>query len=272
MRPLFYFLLVSLLGSISTVSAQSEIKIEKVNDNLNIYSLSDSVFVVEHKYPWPCNSMIALIGDSNLLMVDTPCTPEATVTVLDWAEEKFGDREVTAINSHYHVDCLGGNRALIEKGIEIYGSDLTVELIEKIGNPSDPSAFDNVRDEAIRKYHQTFKPVAPTTIFPLIEGKTVKIGNSEIEIFFPGHAHSPDNVVIYLKDQKVLFAGCMLRAYPGMGNMNEANPESWLKAVDSIKRFDAQFVIPGHGGANFNFSPDLINFTKDQVEGYINKQ
>jgi metallo-beta-lactamase class B len=81
-----------------------------------ILEVEPDVFCVIHAYPWPSNSLVAVMEDGEVLMIDTPYTPEATRKVLAWIEGKFGKRRITAITTHFHVDRLGGNAALVERG------------------------------------------------------------------------------------------------------------------------------------------------------------
>ena len=100
-----------------------------ITDDLSVRRIQNGVYVFTHAFPWPANSMVVEMADSRLVLVDTPYTPEATRDLLDWIETQLGEREITAINTGFHNDNLGGNRTLIEQGIPVYGADLTVEML-----------------------------------------------------------------------------------------------------------------------------------------------
>ena len=102
-------------------------------EGLYLRQIRKDVFVVTHVFPWPANSLIVEMANSDLVLVGSPYTPEATNEVLAWMDEHFGKRKIIAINTGYHVDNLGGNSALIEHGITVYGSDLTAQLLKERG-------------------------------------------------------------------------------------------------------------------------------------------
>jgi len=67
--------------------------------------------------------------EGSLLLVNTPYTSAATARLLTWIEVRYGRRPLTAVNTHFHVDALGGNAALVAAGARIYGSDATARLV-----------------------------------------------------------------------------------------------------------------------------------------------
>ena len=45
--------------------------------------------------------MVVEMKNTDLVLVDTPCTPQATKDSLDWLKAQFGERDVIAINGHH---------------------------------------------------------------------------------------------------------------------------------------------------------------------------
>jgi cyclase len=88
------------------------------------------------------------------------------------------------------------------------------------------------------------KPTYPTLTFK--ERLTLDLGNKKIEVLYLGPAHTTGSVVVYMPQEKVLFAGDLLfTAYhPFLG---EANIEGWTKVLDHLMAMDVDKIIPGHG-------------------------
>ncbi|GAB1454193.1 hypothetical protein MASR2M47_42490 [Draconibacterium sp.] len=104
---------------------------------------------------------------------------------------------ITAINTGFHVDNLGGNQYLREKGIDIYGSDRTCILIGERGKNTQQQLISwlTPEQERIKKVYETMVFKEPDKIFKIEEGIILRIGNLTFDIYFPGETHSPDNLV-----------------------------------------------------------------------------
>jgi len=207
---------------------------------LKVIQILPSVYVIEDQGGIaPSYSMIVDISDENLLLVDTTDS-EKTKHVLQWANKKFGKRKIVAINTHHHSDRTGGNDVLIEEGIPVYGSDLAASLV--------------------KEEHE----IAPNHIFAIKQGKVLTFDNKKVRIFYPGPAHTPDNVVVYIPHLKLLFGGCMVVPFKKVYRVPDANIDAWPESLGKLKQFDIEWVIPGHPANlkdDLNFSPTLIEHT-----------
>ncbi len=181
------------------------------------------VFEITHSCPWAANSLVVEMADGTILMVDTPYTPQATSQLLDWIHTQFGERDIIAINCHFHLDNLGGNQVLIAAGIPVYGSDLTVSLLEERGEKNLQETIDYMEREGNQERaakYQVIELMPPTDIFHLGDGLTLTFSEEQVQIIFPGAGHSPDNIVVYFPDRKLLFGGCLVIGWDAIGNRN----------------------------------------------------
>jgi glyoxylase-like metal-dependent hydrolase (beta-lactamase superfamily II) len=222
---------------------------ESLENNLSISEVKPDLFVVVHSYPWSSNSLVAVMADREILLVDTPYTPEATDSVLNWIDKKFGKRKITAINTHFHIDRLGGNAALVKRTIPIYSSELTVDAIKTRGKRSLDLMISWSNDDSIKKYFQNFIYIAPTKIFYSQKGLTLNFGKEKVDVRFLGVGHSIDNLVVYLPMKKVIFGGCMILSLDAKnaGNVSDGNIHEWKKVMEAINTKNYDLVIPGHG-------------------------
>ncbi len=222
----------------------------KITDDLEARMVREGIFVVTHSFPWPANSLLVEMENSELVLVDTPYTPSATRDLLQWITEQFGQREMTVINTGFHYDNLGGNSYLIEQGIPVYGSRLTVRLLAERGEAMREMTMKWLQAPKYKSYravHEALSYVAPNSLFDINEGLELEFGNERIRVYYPGPSHSPDNVVVYFPNRRVLFGGCMVIGWKRVGNTSDADLERWPLAVRDLHRFDFDIVIPGHG-------------------------
>jgi glyoxylase-like metal-dependent hydrolase (beta-lactamase superfamily II) len=68
----------------------------------------------------------------------------------------------------------------------------------------------------------------------------------QAELTCVGTAHSPGDVLLYLRDEKICFAGDLLfkHSHPWLGT---GNSENLIKILEKLLNMDAEIFIPGHG-------------------------
>lgn len=233
----------------------------QIGKDLKVIEINKDIFVIEHTFPWPANSLIVNLNEKNILLIDTPYSVPATEIVLNWIEEHFSNKQITAINTGFHIDNLGGNQVLLDKKINIFGSDKTLELIDTKGQASKNLFITWLQKPSLREYreyYENFIYVKPNRIFNINDGKDLFLENNKVEIFFPGETHSPDNVIVYIEKYKLLFGGCMILSTNKVGNIADANISEWPISLKKLNKYEIEYVIPGHG---ILFSPDLIQKT-----------
>lgn len=223
----------------------------RLSDELVIQSLSEGVFLVTHSFPWPCNSLIVQSGNGDTYLVDTPCSPEATGQVIQWMRRNLHTEQIVTIVTGFHIDNLGGTSYLIENGIPVHGSDLTVELLRTDAKRSHDAMLPWLKNSPLFDCYANLVLQSPDHVYPLEDGLRLKSGEEAIEVWFPGASHSPDNTTVYFHSKKLLFGGCAVKSADStnLGNTFDADLENWPVAIDAlIQRYpDATLVIPEHG-------------------------
>jgi metallo-beta-lactamase class B len=233
--------------------------------DLTIKEIGNGAFVVTHSFPWPANSLLIEMANSDLVMVGSTYTPEAMSSLLDWADARFGRRPITAINTGYHVDNLGGNAALVRRGVPIYGATETADLLQRRGERARKVVLDLITDKASSVYraHAHMVLLPPTRLFVLPEGLRLRFGNEEVVVFWPGPSQAPDKVVVYFPERRLLFGGCMILGGDKIGNVADADMSNWPGAVRALLRFSADVVVPGHGE---RLDAQLVQHTLDLLQ------
>ena len=92
----------------------------------------------------------------------------------------------------------------------------------------------------------------------------LSVGGIEFLISRVGPAHAPEDLMVYVPSEKVLFAGDLVfrGRIPFVGN---ADSKGWLSALNEIERLNPDIVIPGHG--NYSVQPiQDIAFTRSYLK------
>ena len=78
-----------------------------------------------------------------------------------------------------------------------------------------------------------------------------------------GPSHTPEDLVIYLPQDKVLFAGDLVfrNRIPYVG---QADSRQWILALDTLLAYDTTVIVPGHGALSTDAKSD-IQLTRDYL-------
>ena len=181
---------------------------------------------------YPANGLLVCEQGQGLL-IDTAWTDAQTARLLDLAAAR-GCPVGALVVTHGHDDRMGGIGEARRRGLRTYAGAETAARAPR-------GAF----DEALPK-----------------PAEEIHAGPITAEVFFPGPAHTRDNVVVWLPSSKVLFGGCMVRAASGktLGNVAEADVAAWPDAVRAVmdRYGQAAAVVPGHGDPG---GPELLAHT-----------
>ena len=253
-----YLVILTMIVGISSFSYgqhKQYLSQTKISDDLYFNKITDSTYMITHYFPyWGGNGLFVLLPNNKGVLIDTPYEITGTESLLNWISNNFGNLELTAIVTGFHQDNLGGNELLISNGMNVYGADLTKQLVEEQGDSLKSVLVSMVKDNENKKYFESYsnlKLVPPNITFPIHEGLRLEIENETFEVYFPGESHTIDNTVVYLHKSKILFGGCMIKGYmyKEPGYMGYANMDEWPKSIEKvIQRFpDCKLVVPGHG-------------------------
>jgi glyoxylase-like metal-dependent hydrolase (beta-lactamase superfamily II) len=98
-----------------------------------------------------------------------------------------------------------------------------------------------------------------------IAGPTsLKIGGWVFELNHVGPSHTPEDLTVYVPEEKVLFAGDLFfnGRLPFVG---KANSSQWILSLDQMLKHGALAVVPGHGAVSTNPKED-IGMTRDYLK------
>lgn len=203
--------------------AAGGIEIRKIRPGVWIHT---SWYTYPGDVRFPSNGLIVRAGD-DLLLVDTAWGEQRTRELLDRIKSDIGLPLRNAIVTHSHYDRVAGIDVLESRGVEVYAHPMTTKRTVGQGTP--------VPDKSLTGLD------APGTI--------VRFGS--VEIFYPGPGHAPDNLMVWVPSQAVLFAGCAVRsaASGSLGSISDADLGKWPSAIHGAKaRYkEAKVVVPGHG-------------------------
>ena len=172
---------------------------------------------------------------------------------------KRTDKPVThVILTHYHADHIYGLQTLKAAGAKIIAHQAAREYLNS--------------DNARLRLEASRKELAPwvddsTQLVPADEWldgeRELSIGGVRLRVKPVGPSHTPEDLVVYLPEEKVLFAGDLVfrNRIPFVG---QADSRQWIKALDALLGFDATVILPGHGPVSTDARKDM-ELTRDYL-------
>lgn len=213
---------------ISALPADAVKKIT-VSANLEIIQISKNAFIhvsySESQWGRIASNGLILVQEHQAFLFDTPMDELTTMELVKFIRDSLQAVVTGFVPNHWHSDCIGGLDYLHRTGVESYAHRMTAELALKSGLPVPRHTF--------------------------ADSLKLKLGSLEILCYYPGPAHSMDNIVVWIPEEKILFAGCMVKemSSANMGNTADGDVKAWPGTIQKVmERFPgAVTVIPGHG-------------------------
>ncbi|MEY8876483.1 MAG: MBL fold metallo-hydrolase [Leptothrix sp. (in: b-proteobacteria)] len=163
------------------------------------------------------------------------------------------------IVTHYHADHIYGLQALQAAGATVIAHEAAREYLNS------DSAAKRLADSRL-------------TLAPWVDAQTrlvsadrwlagdetrLRLGGVDFVIARVGPAHTPEDLVVYLPQSGVLFAGDLFfrGRIPYVG---QADSRQWITSLEKLIGYGAQLVVPGHGPVSRDPNADLV-LTRDYL-------
>lgn len=102
------------------------------------------------------------------------------------------------------------------------------------------------------------------------------LGDTSIEIFHKGQAHTPGDSFIWLPESKVVFSGDIVYVDRMLGIGEQSNSRIWVEVFEAMAALKPDVVIPGHGAPvplekARKDSYDYLVALRERVAGFIDE-
>jgi len=200
-----------------------------------------------------------VVTDDGVVVVDALGTPplgEALVRAIRSVTRQPIRR---VILTHYHADHFYGLKALKDAGADVWAHRAALEYIYS--------------GEAEKRLEQRARD-----LFPWVGDKTelvradrwldgdasFEMGGQRFEVTYMGPAHSPEDLIVSVPKEGVVFSGDILFAgrIPFVG---EADSKRWLERIDQLLAQKPTLMVTGHGRVSSDPAKDLA-LTRDYLQ------
>ena len=168
--------------------------------------------------------------------------PQMVQTYVDEIKKVTNQPIKYLIYSHHHFDHIAGGKPFKDAGATVLSHRRAKERLIVLQDPHTV-----IPDETMDRT------------------KTLKLGNTTLELTWVGLNHSDSTIVMRLPKEKILFAVDFIPvgSFPGRG-MIDSYPIEWEDSLKRVSAMNWDTMIPGHPGA-----PGGRLGTKDDVQKFL---
>jgi cyclase len=212
------------------------------NWNTELRQLAPNVFAyTQASGPGIDNSSLSntgvIVGD-DMMAVDALGPPVHAKAFIAAATKATGKPFGRVVNTHHHRDHTNGNCFFAPA--EIVAHEFCRSEVIARGIPEHPYDSRPTWQEGMSEL--TLAP--PTTTFT--DKLTYHYRDTVVELIFNGPGHTWGDVMVYLPQHRILFAGDIAFWYVTPAGHN-GHITKWIEAIDRIMTMDVETIVPGHG-------------------------
>lgn len=187
-----------------------------------------------------------IIGEESVMVIEAQATPALAQNVISKIKAVTNKPIKYLVLTHYHaVRVLGASAYQAD---EIICSEKTLEMINERGMQDWASEFQ--RFPRLFDNHESIPGLTyPTKTFK--NKMTLDLGNKPVEILHLGEGHTRGDAVVWLPNEKILFAGDLVE-YNATPYCGDAQLKRWPHTLDAISNLSPHGLVPGRGDALTN--------------------
>lgn len=209
------------------------------------------------------NAGFVVTGDGVVVIdaLGTPALGQALIAAIRMVTDQPIRRVLV---THYHADHFYGLQAFKAVGADVWAHRAGREYIE--GEEGRARLEQRRRD--LDPWVDANTRLVGADVW--LEGDTsFRMGDITFELVYLGPAHAPDDMVIVVREDRVIYSGDILfiGRIPFVG---DADSKRWLVTMEQLLAMKPGTLVTGHGPASTDPSRDL-GMTRDYI-GYLREQ
>lgn len=226
---------------ITTTAVQAEdLVLQPVQVAPNVYAVIGDLAGQTYENDGLNNNLGFVISDKGVLVINTG--PSLRVAkALHTAIQKTTQQPikwVVNVNSQNHYWL--GNDYFKSLGATLIASKEGERVMREMGAQQLEANQTLLKEKAAGT-----KLTYPTDL--VTDKRELKLGKTLVQLLHFGPAHTPGDLVVWLPEQKILFAGDIIYTERLLAIIPIGNSANWIEAFDKLAALNPKTVIPGHG-------------------------
>lgn len=213
-------------------------------DWFEVYRIRPGVFALYEPHQYEEVISYLVLGSKRALLFDTGLGIGNIRAVV----EQLTRLPITVLNSHTHVDHIGGNAQFKD----IVGTDTAYTRVHTRGASHAEVAEMVLPERLCGSWPAGFKPethsIAPFRISRFVkDGDVIDLGGRELQVLqVPGH--TPDSLALLDRKNKLLFTGDTFYAGPIFLYVPESDVPAYKRSIERLQKLvpALELLLPGH--------------------------
>ncbi|WP_019569144.1 MBL fold metallo-hydrolase [Thioalkalivibrio sp. ALE11] len=202
-----------------------------------------------------------VVTDEGVVVYDALGTPALGFEMIRRIREVTDQPIRYVIAGHYHADHIYGLQAFADHTeARIIGQRRAEDYLR---GPGAESRLQQRRGVLYPWVDEDTQVIPPDELFD--EEYTIELGGKTFRLLHAGPAHSPDDVIMVVEEDGVVFAGDIVfdGRIPFLGD-DALDSGNWVNRLEQVEAMEPNFLIPGHGDATAN-ARRAVRFTRDYL-------
>lgn len=238
--------------------------------------VSPSIYVVHgaHELPNPknrgfMNNPAAILTPHGVIIVDPGSSAEVGKQLLKKVRKVSNKPVIAILNTHVHGDHWLGNSGIRElyPDVPIYAHERMIERANTGEGEDWIKLFNTMTKGAIAGT----KAIIPN--MGLKGGETLKLDGVTLRVHYAGHAHSDNDLMYEVVDDKALFFGDVVgnKYIPNSAVPQDASFKGSITAIKTMLQGPATIFIPGHGRTGGREVPEATLRFLEKLRASVSK-
>jgi cyclase len=193
---------------------------------------------------------VAFFGDHGIVLVDPFVSPVLAAELDARLCTRAAGPVTHVVLTHHHSDHALGASYFAARGAEVLAH---AEAVARMEAEHPKLIAERRKIPAVAHLFESAAPYAPSHV--VSDSLLLEAGGLRLDVFHPGHAHTPGDLCVYAPALGVLVSGDLVSIgyHP---NLEDADVAGWRAALERLRSLPFWTLVPGHGPARGRESVD----------------
>jgi glyoxylase-like metal-dependent hydrolase (beta-lactamase superfamily II) len=206
---------------------------------------------------------VAFFGDRGIVLVDPFVSPVLAAELDAQLRTRTAVPVTHVVLTHHHTDHALGAGYFAKRGAEVIAH---AEAAARMEAEHPNLIAERRRIPEVAHLFESAAPYVPSHV--VSDGLLLDGGGLRLDVFHPGHAHTPGDLCVYAPALGVLVAGDLVSIgyHP---NLEDADVAGWRAALERLRSLPFWMLVPGHGWAGGREGVDDQLLYLDEAERIV---